>query len=109
MFGNGNHCDYFVGELRSYSGDRKQVVKKYSTQSFWSSESEENIPVEVLFIDHGKAHEGILYWGVVPLDLPDPVEDIIEDARKTYGKSEHLYITYIFDPGYATGLDMRCL
>ena len=30
--GNGNHCDYFVGELRTYDGDRQAIEAAYAGQ-----------------------------------------------------------------------------
>lgn len=110
LIGNGNHCDLFVGELRSYAGSREQVLKSYSSQKFWSPVSEEYIPVEVLFLENGKIKEGRLYHGEIGYDLPDPVEDIVAEARRIGGLSKRYYIVYIFDPCYDTPrMDVRCM
>ena len=42
LFGNGNHCDFFVGQIRSYTGAKEELKGAYSASA--SS-------VEIWFID----------------------------------------------------------
>ena len=109
LIGNGDHCDLFVGELRSYTCSRQQLLKQYASQKFWSPISEEYLPVEILFIDKGKVESGILYHGEIESQLPAPIERIAADAKAAKERSKRYYIVYIFDPGYDAGFDVRCL
>jgi hypothetical protein len=96
LTGNGNHCDIFVGELRSYSGDRT-VIQEFYKHEYPSS------MLGVVFTENG--------------DLPRESDSLIpsERGRLAYWNippgidPEHVYLVFSFtfidfDPGF----DVRC-
>jgi hypothetical protein len=100
LTGNGNHCDFFIGELRRYSGEQKTIKSFYQ-----SNPAAVNDDVGIIFIENGGLPAGIQFWGTPYrltslsgwLDSPDEPRD-------------HLYIIsrigFIdFDPGW----DFRCM
>lgn len=107
LIADSNHVDYFVGELRTYTGSREDVIRRYSSQKFWSDYEQCNLPVEVLFLDKGRVEAGILYHGEIGFQLPYPVDCAIDEMKKHGRPADHLYFVYIFDPGYSPGLDGR--
>lgn len=108
LIGNGNHCDLFVGELRSYTGARRELLKAYAGQSYWSPIEHDRLPVEVLFVEDNGLREGILYHGEIGFELPSPLGGIREDAMSYRQRSKKYYVVYMFDPGYDAGFDIRC-
>jgi hypothetical protein len=65
VFGNGNHCDFFVGQIRSYSCSKDLVEEFYERES-----KKRRSYVEVLFIDDEKTDFLCCYfsrlsdWGI---------------------------------------------
>jgi len=62
LFGNGNHCDFFVGQIRTYTGTNKDLKLAYSALAD---------PLQIRFIDDPemKIFEGIPFgnladWGI---------------------------------------------
>ena len=84
--GNGNHCDYFVGELRATRLSRAQLARFYGPH------------VELTAPDSFEA----------PSYVSSPRDRLIERAATTTpGPGEVLYVVSLFDQE-AAGLDMRC-
>ena len=113
LIGNSNHVDFFAGELRTYTGSRRQIVNKYSGQEFTSPSSGERNRVEVLFVDDGKISYAIPFpKGSIPmscevgLDIPYPITELLDSVASAHGTAKY-YIVYIFDAGYRVGIDIR--
>ena len=107
LIGNGNHCDLFVGELRSYTGSQRQLLTHYAAQSFWSP-LQHRLPVDVFFIENGIITGGTIENEDISLCIPFTVERILQDAKAFERSADKLYIVYMFDYGYEPGLDIRC-
>ncbi len=110
LAGNGNHCDLFVGELRSYDGSREQVLESYSSQKFWTTDPKEHVPVAVWFMENGRLEQGRYHEDAMDYEPPHPVQDIADEARQICKPTKHYYIVYMFDPCHDTPrLDPRCM
>lgn len=110
LAGNGNHCDLFVGELRSYSGSREHVLKCYSSQIFWVAYTEEYVSVKVWFLENGRLEQGRYRKDELDYKPPHPVEHIAAEARRICESTKRHYIIYMFDPCHDTPrLDPRCM
>lgn len=84
--GNGNHCDYFVGELRATHLTRAELEKFYGAHT----------EIEVL------------EQRVVPPYVSSPRDRLqLVAARASPAPGELLYIAFVFDQE-AAGEDIRC-
>ena len=95
--GNGNHCDYFVGELRQYTGDRKSV------ENFYAGKVVDNLGVSVAFADNADFLDELRQS-----DLPFRFDALPLSSESTSPVPDHLYIVYIFDMDFDPGWDIRC-
>src|SRR5712691_9687099 len=102
--GNGNHCDYLVGEIRESDDSPAQIKQFYSgfslpmmdpVTSQWGPG--QDVPVSVEFPDT----EGDS--GVLKYDIPDAVRR----ARAKQHKKT-LYVVYVLDGGYEPNGDLGC-
>lgn len=100
LIANSNHIDYFVGQLRSYTGPRERVLAYYRGKTVWNPISKRRQAVEVVFV------AGFVRGDMVDLAWPFPVVDMV-DRWKKRRSGDGLYIVYVFDPGYPCGLDLR--
>jgi hypothetical protein len=98
LVGNGNHCDFFVGELRAFSGDWDHVEKGYMGQAIVSPIDEKRVPVRALRVSDAFGGQERL-----PRDL-ETLEGWKADVQ---GDVEKLYIVYVF-PSYCAKMDPRC-
>lgn len=85
--GNGQHCFYFVGELRRYQGTRASIQAFYKDQ------------IEVAFVQNGKI------GGVIPSELKQ-----LSNWSTSAADEKKLYLVYtmVGDFEDTTGLDLRC-
>jgi hypothetical protein len=66
VFGNGNHCDFFAGQVRSFTGDWKRVEDFYAARSIAGASPEvrllENDRDEIMccYFTH------LSDWGIAP-------------------------------------------
>ncbi len=102
--GNGNHCDYLVGEIRESDDAPEQIKAHYSTFHFpmldpqnsqWAAG--EDVAVSVEF--PGTRDDS----GILRYDIPD----LLRKAR-TQQRKKTLYVVYILDGGYEPNGDWRC-
>jgi hypothetical protein len=101
--GNGNHCDYLVGEVRESDDSPEQIRQFYSgftipmmdpATSQWASGSD--VPVTVEFPNTEQS-------GVLKYDVADDLRRIrAKQTKKT------LYVVYVLDGGYEPNGDIRC-
>jgi hypothetical protein len=97
LFGNGNHCDFFIGEIRRYSGSADQLHKHY--QSLSLANPTDGSPV---FLDVQSVTETTLDWRRVPDELLN-----LEDWGIVHSNLTGLYIVTGHAQGGASG-DWRC-
>jgi hypothetical protein len=98
LFGNGNHCDFFAGELRRFEGGREEIERFYRSVTVQNPVSGERVGVRVAFFREGYAddqglpgdHYKLVTWGV-------------------HGGFGGYYVVFVFDPGYNPGCDLRCI
>lgn len=94
-FWSKNACDYFVGELRQYSGASWEIRDFYVDQPREDSSLES---IELLFIENGEFPEDV---------LPDTLDTLEEWGVSSSGPGEKLYIIYFSTTG-ASFFDYRC-
>lgn len=101
--GNGNHCDYLVGEIRESDDSPEQLKAVYSAFSFpmldpntsqWGGEP---VPVTIEFPE--TARDSSILQFVIP--------EVVKNARAQQRKKT-LYAVYILDGGYEPNGDLRC-
>lgn len=95
--GNGNHCDYFVGELRQYSGSRQEIEEFYAGISI-----EGYGPVELLFVENGQFPEPARWT------LPRKLDELAEWSVSPVELQADVYLVYVLAPGFDPGYDIRC-
>jgi hypothetical protein len=101
--GDGNHCDYLVGEIRESDDPPERITAHYSRFSFppldahsgqWAPR--EAIRASVEFPD--SPDDTVLRW-----DIPDALAQARAKKRKYT-----LYVVYLLDGGYDPNGDWRC-
>ncbi len=96
LVGNGNHCDFFAGELRRFTGTREQLRAFYAGKEVPSPLG--SYPEEVRIAFFGEER---------PVDLPYDF-----DAAEKWGappsQAGQLYIVYLYNGGHDPGMDLRC-
>jgi len=93
--GNGNHCNYFVGELRRYTGDPQTIADFYAAQA---------VPdLGLLFIENGE-------FPALGLDevLPYRLDVLSAWLDSPAAPRDHLYLVYLLGIDLDPGWDMRC-
>jgi hypothetical protein len=95
--GNGHHCDYFVGELRQYSGSRQEIEEFYAGVSI-----EEHGPVSLLFVENGQ------FSGPARWTLPPRLDELSEWSVSPVELQIDVYLVYVLAPGFEPGHDIRC-
>jgi hypothetical protein len=102
--GNGNHCDYLVGEIREGDDSPDQIKAHYSAFSFpmldpQNSQWATGEPVSLTVEFPGSPEDtGVLRW-----DIPDALAKARAKQRK-----KTLYVVYLLDGGYEPNGDWRC-
>jgi hypothetical protein len=96
--GNGNHCDYFVGELRRYTGRQAAI------ESFYSDKKVDNLNVNVAFVENGDFSDQLRRWS-----LPPGLNSLSYWLDPATVPLDHLYLVFIFDLDLDPGWDIRCM
>ena len=92
LWGNSNHCDFYVGEMRQFDGDRQKVLDFYHSPDINIAFIENKImPDGFTTFDVPYELNTFADWGISPADLP-----------------ANLYLVYTFDGLYDPGMDFRC-
>lgn len=105
MTGNSSHCDFFVGELRTYEGDRNKLQNYYQHATVWSpiTNTYQKSAVDIIFIENGSIPD---IWKEY---LPRPFRTAKDWSLPTDTKNQQFYIVFFFDVGAAnSGCDFRC-
>jgi len=95
LWGNGNHCDYFVGELRTYKGGREAILQHYDGKTV------DGGYVRVVFVEDGEFGE-MDRWAM-PYGLRT-----LSDWGSTLPDDASLYIAFASDILDDPGFDFRC-
>ena len=95
--GNSNHCDYFVGELRQYTGDSQAI------ESFYADKVVDGLGVSVAI-----ARNGDLLEELQQSDMPFQFDNLPVWSTSSAPARDHLYLVYIFDINFDPGWDIRC-
>jgi hypothetical protein len=94
--GNGNHCNYFIGELRRYNGDKQALLSFYDTERFAGLGS------GLLFIENG----------AFPADawesLPHGLDQLSAWLRPPTKATDPLYLVFTLHIDLNAGWDIRC-
>jgi hypothetical protein len=98
LVGNGNHCDFFVGELRSYSGPRAAIEQHYRDLRVFNPVTQKNETIDVIFVDD---------WKIPGAHLPDEFDQISGWGVEQSEGSPHMYSIYVFR-SYEANWDFRC-
>ena len=98
LAGNGNHCDFFVGKLRTYAIEKEKVKNHYADSSIDNPVSGRRQNIEILFIDNGIIPEARLPYDFDNLDGWNLPSD---------EKLKPMYLLYIFN-SYEANADVRC-
>ena len=103
LSGNGNHCDYFVGELRSYSGDTNAVGEWYKGLKVKGPDGS-LYGLDVLFLKDGDFTDPDAGWR-----LPYCCDEPSEWGYETESWRKDFYIVFCFLGGFEeSGGDWRC-
>jgi hypothetical protein len=98
LVGNGNHCDFFLGEIRTYNSSKEAVEKYYSAVIFKNPKSGLDEDVEISFIENGAFQR---------FSLPYDLETLDGWKLKSAFTNQPLYLVYILRQ-YAANSDPRC-
>ncbi|HEX8235592.1 MAG TPA: hypothetical protein VF600_06515 [Abditibacteriaceae bacterium] len=105
LVANGNHSDYFVAEMRSYSSNLspRAIERFYQGTNIWNPLNRRHERVSVGVIENGRIRSN---------------EDLTEagDFLKHYFKpflprtltNQKIYFVFFLDVGNGTGCDIRC-
>lgn len=106
LVGNGNHCDFFVAELRDYSQTNltpRQIRAFYARTKIWNPLDERYENVDVATVENGvlrASHD----W--------DGTEQFIAHRfGRNWPRSlakQKVYVLFNFSIGYDPGCDIRC-
>jgi len=65
LHGNGNHCDFFAGQLRSFEGDFEDIQAHYESVTFRNPVYDRDESVEVQLVQPGDLpYDDIVTWNV---------------------------------------------
>ncbi len=102
--GNGNHCDYVVGEIRESDDPPERIKAHYSRFSFSPLDPQSGQwvlrdPIAVTVEFPGSPDDtGVLRWDIA---------NALTKARAKQRKKT-LYVVYLLDGGYDPNSDWRC-
>lgn len=102
LVGNGNHCDFFVGELRTSTASRAAIEKHYQSARVWNPITNRytTSEVQVSFIQKGQAVHDLDKYLLGQFETKIP--------PSTPGRQS--YIVFFFDGGDDhIGCDIRCM
>jgi len=103
LIGNGDHCDFFVGHLRSFTGSRKNIQNFYSKSKIWNPLNNSLQPIDILFLENGEIPSSQRDY------LPREFDSASRWLSTPLDRKQNYYLVYFFDVGYDAGFDVRCL
>lgn len=104
LVGNGNHCDLFVGELRSYAGNRVDINRFYNQQSH---NSPDLLPIKVVFLQGQRIPDSVLDY--VQHEYFHDREHSNAWLGSSINSTGQMYVVFYVNVGDTScGYDIRC-
>lgn len=105
LAGNGNHCDYFVAQLRSFpeSMSPKQIQNFYKNTKIWNPLNRQYEIISVGIIKDGKIESNEDWTGIGKF-----LQEHFHERLPNKLTNQRLYFVFFFDGGYDTTCDIRC-
>jgi hypothetical protein len=99
ILGNGNHCDFVVGQLRSYGTTETEIRNFYRGHTVLNPLNNERVPVEIAFCKNGKweSTDDVAFAAVD--------KELLRIANRA---KQNTYIVFLYDGGYDPSIDIRC-
>ncbi len=98
LVGSGNHCDFFVGQVRSTTEDWESVAMHYHT-----------LGRKFAFdLAVSKFEDGVLQVERDAIRPPFDLESLSGWGVEKAPQGEWIYAVYVADPGHAPEHDYRC-
>jgi hypothetical protein len=103
LSGQGNHCDYFVGELRSYTGETN-IVREWYRRLTISGPDQRRYDLDILFLKDGSFTDPDAGW-----KLPNCCDESREWLYRTEDRKNDFYLVFCLLVGFEEpGGDWRC-
>jgi hypothetical protein len=96
MWGNGNHCNYFAGELRRYTGERAAI------ESFYAPQLADDSSLSLTFPENGRFPGNPDEW------LPYDMTDLSTWLESPTTPRAALYLISTWGIDLDPGWDLRC-
>jgi hypothetical protein len=87
LIGNGNHCDFFAGELRRFDGDRERLRAFYRNSTIANPVDGNRSSLEVAFFKDGTLPEYTAPYGL----------EQVMSWGGTSAESSRYYVVYVFE------------
>lgn len=101
LTGNGNHCDFFVSQIRSYTSSKMDIEYYYRSKKILNPLTHEMDHVEVTFITLGNLSKKDIDY------LPYNIKEMLKSCKLKKGGK--YYIVYLFHVGDQPSCDLRCI
>ena len=89
-------CDFFVGEVRQYDGDREAISTFYTDQSVSGS------PIQVEFLEGGQMPAQVSAF------LPDPINTLTGWELPPGSEGQNMYLVYLLVVGFEGDMKLNC-
>jgi len=103
LIGNGDHCDFFVGQMRSFTGSQQSITAFYAKTKIWNPLNNSRQSIDILFLENGEIVQSEREF------LPSDFDSASKWLSPSHNRKQKLYIAYFFDVGHDAGTDIRCL
>lgn len=97
LFGNGNHCDSVVGEVRATKLSYSEIVKRYPSRPFVCPVQNETVELQVLDLTRALNRSS-----------DDPLVELCRERGVRPAVGEVTYFVGYTDIGHDCGTDVRC-
>lgn len=101
LAGNGNHCDYLVGQIRASDVSRDEIQSFYDEMNRRNKNDKNSQINQIKIIFY---NDGLLVEDDAIPEVYSHLSAIVPD----YDKNLNYYIVYVFDGSYDPGYDYRC-
>jgi hypothetical protein len=106
LVANGNHCDYFVAQLRSFPENMtsKQIQLFYKNSKIWNPLNRRTEIVSIGVIKNGRIESNEAWTGISPF-----LQSYFHKNLPRQLKDQHFYFVFVLDIGNAVACDIRCV
>jgi len=98
--GTGNDCQYFVAELRTYTGSKQRIQDFYEGVTIKNPLNGQGQPIQIAFVEYGSFFDA---W-----TLPWTYRDLEPWSLPKGIAGDHVYVVFVFEGANDLGLDYRC-